>query len=81
MSPYNDAYADLKSFTLGRYLQSVILCDDQLGRNFARVIFNTLLDASDNISMLDLSENDVSGLISITFYSGSLSVLMLFVKT
>ncbi|XP_051120794.1 uncharacterized protein LOC127244348 isoform X2 [Andrographis paniculata] len=50
--------------TSGSSLESVIFCDDQLGRNFARVIFNTLLDASATISVLDLSENDISGFLS-----------------
>ncbi|KAL7126771.1 hypothetical protein ABFS83_14G209100 [Erythranthe nasuta] len=50
--------------TSGRSLQSLTLCDDQLGRNFARVIFNSLLDVSASISKLDLSENDISGFLS-----------------
>ncbi|PIN17722.1 hypothetical protein CDL12_09603 [Handroanthus impetiginosus] len=55
----------LTSFlTSGRSLHSLTLCDDQLGRNFGRAIFNTLLDASASISMLDLSENDISGFLS-----------------
>ncbi|KAL7084375.1 hypothetical protein ACP275_14G220200 [Erythranthe tilingii] len=50
--------------TSGRSLHSLTLCDDQLGRNFARVIFNSLLDVSASISKLDLSENDISGFLS-----------------
>lgn len=50
--------------TSGRSLYSVTLCDDQLGRSFARGIFNTLLDASAGLSMLDLSENNISGFLS-----------------
>ncbi|XP_057782183.1 uncharacterized protein LOC131000335 [Salvia miltiorrhiza] len=55
----------LTSFlTSGRSLQSLTLCDGHLGRNFARGIFNSLLDASSSISMLDLSENSISGFLS-----------------
>ncbi|KAI3461017.1 hypothetical protein Pfo_017680 [Paulownia fortunei] len=55
----------LTSFlTSGRSLHSLTLCDDQVGRNFARVIFNSLLDASASISMLDLSDNNISGFLS-----------------
>ncbi|KAL6563791.1 hypothetical protein OROGR_002750 [Orobanche gracilis] len=50
--------------TSGRSLHSLILCDDQLARNFGRVIFNSLLDASACISKLDLSENNISGFLS-----------------
>ncbi|KAG6429073.1 hypothetical protein SASPL_107112 [Salvia splendens] len=54
--------AGLASFlTSGRSLQSLTLCDGHLGRNFARGIFNSLLDASSSLSKLDLSENSVSG--------------------
>ncbi|KAG8370858.1 hypothetical protein BUALT_Bualt13G0027100 [Buddleja alternifolia] len=52
----------LTSFlTSGRSLRSLTLSDDQLGRNFAKVIFNSLLDGSSSISVLDLSENNISG--------------------
>ncbi|KAL1550087.1 hypothetical protein AAHA92_18100 [Salvia divinorum] len=55
----------LASFlTSGRSLQSLTLCDCHLGRNFARGIFNSLLDASSSLSKLDLSENSVSGFLS-----------------
>ncbi|GFP91072.1 hypothetical protein PHJA_001251200, partial [Phtheirospermum japonicum] len=54
----------LSFLTSGRSLQSLILCDDRVGRNFARVVFNSLLDASASISQLDLSENNIYGFLS-----------------
>lgn len=55
----------LTSFlTSGRSLHSLTLCDDHLGRNFAKGVFNALLDASASLSMLDLSENNISGFLS-----------------
>ncbi|XP_011083100.1 uncharacterized protein LOC105165701 isoform X2 [Sesamum indicum] len=55
----------LTSFlTSGSSLHSVTLCDDQLGRNFARVIINSLLDSAASISTLDLSENNITGFLS-----------------
>ncbi|XP_073040622.1 uncharacterized protein [Primulina eburnea] len=57
--------AELTRFlTSGRSLHSLTLCDDHLGRNFARVVFSTLLDSSASISILDLSENNISGFLS-----------------
>ncbi|XP_047958543.1 uncharacterized protein LOC125204047 isoform X2 [Salvia hispanica] len=57
--------AGLASFlTSGRSLQSLTLCDGHLGRNFARGIFNSLLDSSSSLSKLDLSENSISGFLS-----------------
>ncbi|KAL8494389.1 hypothetical protein ACS0TY_025265 [Phlomoides rotata] len=55
----------LTSFlTTGRSMQSITLSDDHLGRNFARGVFNSLLNASISISWLDLSENNISGFLS-----------------
>ncbi|CAA0825735.1 RNI-like superfamily protein [Striga hermonthica] len=63
--------------TSGRSLLSLTLCDNQLGRNFARVIFNSLIDASTGISKLDLSENNISGFLSqFRWRSSSISLEM-----
>ncbi|KZV23665.1 hypothetical protein F511_06995 [Dorcoceras hygrometricum] len=50
--------------TSGRSLCSLTLCDVYLGRNFAKVVLSTLLDSSASISILDLSENNISGFLS-----------------
>ncbi|KAK4408194.1 hypothetical protein Sango_0400400 [Sesamum angolense] len=55
---------DTNSCVVLRSLHSVMLCDNQLGRNFARVIFNSLLDSAASISTLDLSENNIKGFLS-----------------
>ncbi|KAK9281438.1 hypothetical protein L1049_004340 [Liquidambar formosana] len=47
-----------------RSLRSLTFCDNRLGKNFAKMVFNTLLDASSNLSILDLSENNISGWLS-----------------
>ncbi|KAL3620544.1 hypothetical protein CASFOL_035456 [Castilleja foliolosa] len=63
--------------TSGRSLQSLVLCDDRVGRNFARVVFNSLLDISASISKLDLSENNIYGFLSqFRWRSSTLSVEM-----
>ncbi|GER41150.1 leucine-rich repeat family protein [Striga asiatica] len=63
--------------TCGRSLRSLTLCDNQLGRNFARVVFNSLIDASTSISKLDLSENNISGFLSqFRWRSSSISLEM-----
>ncbi|KAF5458282.1 hypothetical protein F2P56_022319 [Juglans regia] len=55
----------LESFlSSGRSLRSLKLCDSQLGRNFVNMAFNTLLNISSSISVLDLSENNISGWLS-----------------
>lgn len=55
----------LESFlSSGRSLCSLKLCDNQLGPKFANRVFNTLLNASSSISVLDLSENNISGWLS-----------------
>lgn len=55
----------LSSFlSSGRSLCSLKFCDNQLGRNFAKMVFNTILDVSSSISTLDLSENNISGWLS-----------------
>ncbi|KAG2712084.1 hypothetical protein I3760_04G108300 [Carya illinoinensis] len=55
----------LESFlSSGRSLRSLKLCDSQLGRNFVNMAFNTLLNTSSSISVLDLSENNISGWLS-----------------
>ncbi|KAM3683472.1 hypothetical protein ACJW31_12G150000 [Castanea mollissima] len=55
----------LSSFlSSGRSLCSLNFCDNQLGRNFAKMVFNTILDVSSSISILDLSENNISGWLS-----------------
>lgn len=43
-----------------RSLCSLKFRDNHLDRNFGRMVFNTLLDASPTLSILDLSGNDVS---------------------
>ncbi|GAB4841291.1 hypothetical protein Ancab_022023 [Ancistrocladus abbreviatus] len=48
----------------GRSLSSLSLCDNHLQRSFAKLALKTLLDASSNLSSLDLSENDISGWLS-----------------
>ncbi|KAM3731268.1 hypothetical protein ACB098_12G150000 [Castanea mollissima] len=55
----------LSSFlSSGRSLCSLNFCDNHLGRNFAKMVFNTILDVSSSISILDLSENNISGWLS-----------------
>ncbi|XP_059660223.1 uncharacterized protein LOC132306717 isoform X2 [Cornus florida] len=48
----------------GRSLSSLSFCDDCLGQKFAKMVFNTLLDASARLTILDLSENNISGWLS-----------------
>ncbi|PNY13595.1 hypothetical protein L195_g010253 [Trifolium pratense] len=47
-----------------RSLCSLKLFDNRLGRNFAKALFVTLLEASSSISVLDLSENEIAGCLS-----------------
>ncbi|XP_058197616.1 uncharacterized protein LOC131313357 isoform X1 [Rhododendron vialii] len=47
-----------------RSLSSLTLSDNHLGQNFAKMVFSTLIDAASSISVLDLSENNISGWLS-----------------
>ncbi|XP_004290025.1 PREDICTED: protein NLRC5 isoform X1 [Fragaria vesca subsp. vesca] len=56
---------ELVSFlSSGRSLYSLKLSDNHLGQKFAKVLFSTLLNASSSLSILDLSENNISGWLS-----------------
>ncbi|CAN4098097.1 unnamed protein product [Withania somnifera] len=48
----------------GRSLSSLCLSDNHLPRHFARIVFDTLVDASSSITILDLSENNITGWLS-----------------
>ncbi|KAK4376209.1 hypothetical protein RND71_006886 [Anisodus tanguticus] len=48
----------------GRSLSSLCLSDNHLPRHFARIVFDTLIDASSSITVLDLSENNIMGWLS-----------------
>lgn len=48
----------------GRSLSSLCLSDNHLPRHFARKVFDTLVDASSGITVLDLSENNIAGWLS-----------------
>ncbi|KAK4720218.1 hypothetical protein R3W88_018556 [Solanum pinnatisectum] len=48
----------------GRSLSSLCLSDNHLPRHFARKVFDTLVDASSSITVLDLSENNIAGWLS-----------------
>ncbi|PON51406.1 LRR domain containing protein [Parasponia andersonii] len=48
----------------GRSLCSLKFSYNHLGRNFAEMVFNTLCDASSGLSILDLSENNITGWLS-----------------
>ncbi|CAO2824440.1 unnamed protein product [Amaranthus hypochondriacus] len=54
----------LISFLSSRSLQSLSLSDNQIGRNLAKSTFNALLDASSALSILELSDNNISGWLS-----------------
>lgn len=57
--------AGLVSFiSSGRSLSSLCLSDNHLHRHFARIVFDTLLEASSSITILDLSENNIAGWLS-----------------
>ncbi|XP_028765561.1 protein NLRC3 isoform X2 [Neltuma alba] len=47
-----------------RSLCSLKFSDNNLGRNFARALFLTLLNLSSSISILDLSDNNIAGWLS-----------------
>ncbi|KAK3032181.1 hypothetical protein RJ639_035006, partial [Escallonia herrerae] len=48
----------------GRSLTSLSFGYNHLCHNFAKMVFNTLLDASSSIEILDLSENNIAGWLS-----------------
>ncbi|XP_048429984.1 LOW QUALITY PROTEIN: uncharacterized protein LOC125472487 [Pyrus x bretschneideri] len=50
--------------SLGRSLYSLKLSDNHLGRNFAKMVFGTLINAASSLSILDLSDNNLSGWLS-----------------
>ncbi|KAF6144342.1 hypothetical protein GIB67_024569 [Kingdonia uniflora] len=54
----------LSFISSGRSLCSINLCDNHLGPNFARMLFDAMFDAACHISMLDLSENNIAGWLS-----------------
>ncbi|KAF7804571.1 protein NLRC3 [Senna tora] len=55
----------LKSFlSSGRSLSSLKFSDNNLGWNFAKALFSTLLNLPSSITVLDLSENNISGWLS-----------------
>ncbi|XP_031405427.1 uncharacterized protein LOC116214214 isoform X2 [Punica granatum] len=55
----------LSSFlSSGRSLCSLRFCDNRLDWNFARQVFSTLLNGSSDLSILDLSENNIRGWLS-----------------
>lgn len=47
-----------------QYLSSLRLCDDHLHQNFAKMVLETLLDSTSGITLLDLSENNITGWLS-----------------
>ncbi|XP_065874266.1 uncharacterized protein [Euphorbia lathyris] len=49
------------SFLSGSSLCSLRLCDNHVDRNFARILFTVLINASSRISILDLSDNNIAG--------------------
>ncbi|KAK4778603.1 hypothetical protein SAY86_006131 [Trapa natans] len=52
----------LSSFpSLGRSLCSLKFCNNRLDWNFGRLVFKSLIDASSELSILDLSENFIGG--------------------
>ncbi|KAH9607641.1 hypothetical protein KSS87_014163 [Heliosperma pusillum] len=55
-----------KLFTLmsSRLLETLELSDAHIGKNCAKLIFSTLIDASSALSTLDLSDNNISGWLS-----------------
>ncbi|KAK1561083.1 hypothetical protein Q3G72_034267 [Acer saccharum] len=64
---------DLVSFlSSGRSLRSLKFRDNQLDKNFGRMVFSALLDASSTLSILELSGNDMTGWLS-NFKQGSSS--------
>ncbi|XP_074317237.1 uncharacterized protein LOC141653391 isoform X2 [Silene latifolia] len=54
----------LLTFISSRFLETLELSDAHIGRNCAKLIFSTLIDASSALSTLDLSDNNISGWLS-----------------
>ncbi|PIA25718.1 hypothetical protein AQUCO_10800009v1 [Aquilegia coerulea] len=54
----------LSFLSSGRSLCSLKLCETELGPNFTKTVLDTLLDVSSGVSVLDLSENNISGWLS-----------------
>ncbi|KAJ4969577.1 hypothetical protein NE237_016278 [Protea cynaroides] len=54
----------LSFLSSGRTLHLVNFSDNRLGPNFAKMVFDTLLDASSDLSVLDLSDNNIAGWLS-----------------
>ncbi|XP_021722113.1 uncharacterized protein LOC110689656 isoform X1 [Chenopodium quinoa] len=54
----------LVSLLSSRSLESLSLCDDHIGRNYAKLTLMALLDASSALSTLELSDNNISGWLS-----------------
>ncbi|KAK8269771.1 hypothetical protein V6Z11_D11G149200 [Gossypium hirsutum] len=77
IDPVSLAHSLASFLSSGRSLRSLKLCDNNLDRNFAKSVFSTLLDSSCSLTSFDLSENNISGWLSIfnwksnTFLSSS----------
>ncbi|XP_030455013.1 uncharacterized protein LOC115676272 [Syzygium oleosum] len=57
--------SEFSSFlSCGRHLYSLRFCDAHLDRHSAGLVFTTLLDASSDLSILDLSDNEIAGWLS-----------------
>ncbi|XP_010069680.2 uncharacterized protein LOC104456563 isoform X2 [Eucalyptus grandis] len=54
----------LSFLSCGRHLYSLRFCDAHLDRDSAGSIFTTLFDAASDISILDLSDNEIAGWLS-----------------
>ncbi|KAF8388328.1 hypothetical protein HHK36_026994 [Tetracentron sinense] len=54
----------LSFLSSGRSLCSLNFCDNHLGPNFAKVVFDILLETSSGLTVLDLSENNIAGWLS-----------------
>ncbi|OVA02234.1 Leucine-rich repeat [Macleaya cordata] len=48
----------------GSSLCMLSFCENHLGPSFAKMVFNTLIDASSGLSVLDLSDNNIAGWLS-----------------
>ncbi|KAL4351978.1 hypothetical protein GQ457_06G028490 [Hibiscus cannabinus] len=64
MDPVSLAHSLASFLSSGRSLGSLKLRDNHLDWNFARRIFSTVLDASSNLTSLDLSGNNIAGWLS-----------------
>ncbi|KAL2945477.1 Protein phosphatase 1 regulatory subunit 37-like protein [Bienertia sinuspersici] len=70
----------LISFLSSRSLESLSLCEDHIGKNFAKLTFMALLDASSGLSTLELSDNNISGWL-VDFHCNSSNQGLLHQKT